>query len=269
MIRTVTIRAGGTKYARASQNMGFEIAKRFEARLRVAMAWRRKDDSGEGKPKEPVEGAEGASSPEVEGLVKCASEQGIRAEAAYHGEGSYKGLIHEAHISDLLILGLPTEAAGQVEKDAGVLREEEMPILRKAECSILTVPEEHTEMQNIVVSYQGGEHDKTALRLAGWMGEKFDAKVHVVTVMPRQDDAAQICALGASYLEAFKLADVNQVSSDGTGATTTILMRAIENLDADMMLLGSDTWNVFEGVFMGKTAEQLVNATNMPVCIAR
>ncbi len=269
MIRTITIRAGGSKYARASQDMGYEIAKRFNARLRVAMAWRRKDDSSEGKPKEPVEGAEGASSPEVEGLVKCASEQGIRAEGAYHGEGTYKGLMHEAHISDLLVLGLPTEAEGQIEKDAGMLWKEEMPILRKAECSILTVPEDHPRMENIIVSYQGGEHDKAALRLAGWLGEKFEAKVHVVTVLPRDEDAAEVCALGAAYLDAFDIPEVKQVSSDGNGATKTKLMRAIETYDADMLILGSDTWNVFEGVFMGKTAELLVNATNIPVCIAR
>lgn len=163
MVRTVTVCAGEGDYAWAAQQYAIEIARWFGARLRVVSVW-----AAQEIPEAEIaeEGPEGLARLEFQPLLARAKGAGVPVKESLRPEGPLRGLLAEARESDLLVLGMPKEGSVGDDPVAAAILEEEMPLLRRAECMVLVVCRPLRPIRHVLVNYQGGIEGKSALRIA-------------------------------------------------------------------------------------------------------
>ncbi len=268
MIHTVTVTAGENNYAVVAQRHALEIAKRFEARLRVVGAW-------------SPEGADFAESPEklvdqkLKELIEAAQRANIRTELSRRGEGILDGLLAETRESDLLVVGMPTEGPsrdeGSPQDDALVeaLIKEDLSLLRRAECSVMVVCRPPQPVNTVLVNYQGGLEGKRALGMAGELAELNSARVVVFSVEGDIARATEWTATATGYLNGFDLASVDTIEQKGVPDSEARILETAESEGADVIVIGHDPYGILDRLLSRDVAEQLALYTHLPLLIAR
>ena len=139
----------------------------------------------------------------------------MSVEKRFRGEGIAAGLLAEARENDLLVVGLPTEGGTE---DKGLMEElwdNDLTLLRQAECNMLVVVGTVRETRTILVNYQGGLEGKMALRLAGAWGEKAAARVVALSIDSDPARAASLTNSATQYLKGYALVEVKAVERPG------------------------------------------------------
>lgn len=267
MIRTVTTHAGDTHYTDAAQAHAISIAKALNARLRAIALWQ---EHGQGDAAGAETDKAGSAERKAEALAARAREEGLKASAVVREQHVLEGMLDESKSSDLLVIGLPTKAEEHGHPLVAAVMAEELPLLRKSECSVLVVSRPPRQLQNVLVNYQGGVDGKAALRIAGELAEAHKAAATVLSIHGDARQASTLTGAAANYLEGFEVLNVleRQEVGDRESAAGVILEQAA-SLDPDLLVLGGEPYGFWDHVLSRDTGEELALATDLPVLIAR
>jgi nucleotide-binding universal stress UspA family protein len=268
MIRAITVRAGSSKYTVAAQAHAIRLAQWFHSRLRVVVAWNGKD-TGQESEQRTGRKPEDIAGPDADELMERARRAGLCVDEGFRGEGSLEGLLAESRATDLLVLGFPTEREAESDKFAGHLLHRELPVLRKSECSVLVVRKEPAELKNILVVYEGGVENKSALRTAAHIAEKARAGVHILTRKGRREEATILAAAARKYMENYCVETVKSIDDVGDGASRSEILRVAGEIRAGLIVLGTEPYGLMKLLFDFPVAEETVLDSLIPVLVAR
>lgn len=267
MIHVVSTLSGNSSHAQIGQRHAIRIAQLFHAKLRVALIWEpdvtEQADTG-GRTWEVL------AADEVKRISREAGDPNLRVESSLRGDGLHKGLLAEARETDLLVIGLPRCAT-----DDGPLckaiREDELPLLQKAECLILVVYAEPTPIRSVLVGYQGGTAGKMALRAAGEIAIRTSAAVTVLSVDRAPDIAGLLTASAHRYLDGYDIRAITTVERVGEPGSEDEVLEVAESIGADFVVVEGEQYGMLEWL-RARTAphpEALSEALHRPVLIAR
>ena len=269
MIRTIAVSTGEQSYADAAEQHALSMAKAFGARVKAVLASDPRDIVRGERMHAGFEDPAGLAHQTMIPFLEQLRQADIAYEECYHGEGVTDGLLSEAMESDLVVVGLPSLGRVQESHTARVTQHETLPLLRRAECSVLAVFEPPTPLRNILVCYEGGVEGKAALRLSGHLAEKAGAKVWVFPVGNRIDRLVMLDSVAESYLGAFDLPGVGILPEAAPTKSESLMVEAGKETNADVIVIGSEPYGLFQR-FMGEaTAEALALDTTIPVLLAR
>ena len=179
------------------------------------------------------------------------------------------GLLAEARECDLLVIGMPTEGVANNDPLAETLLNHELPLLRKAESSLLIVSTEPEPVQTIVVSYEGDVAGKMALRLGGHLAEAANAAVRTLSVERDMDSAQRLATAAGRYLQAYKLASVETLARTGQPESETAVLAVAREASANLIVVGAEPYGRLERFITTVTAERVALTTRTPVLVAR
>jgi nucleotide-binding universal stress UspA family protein len=268
MIRSIAVNAGESAYADVAQKHAIEMASLFDARLRAVVVWE-PEDVEELRQSGAAEDPDQVAQQEVGEFIQSAAQANLTAEARFRGEGVTEGLLAEARECDLLVIGMPTEGVAQGDPLAEALLHDELPLLRKAESSVLVVCSPPRTIHNVLVVYHGGTDGKAALRLAGVLGERAEARLHVLAVQRNLMEAEELTASAEQYLAAYDVGSVTTLERSGAPDSEGQVLEAADAVEADLIIVGDEPYGLLERFFGEATAERLALATHIPVLVAR
>lgn len=268
MIHTVSVATGDTPCADAAELHALELAGMFQARLRAVVV-REREELEEALESGVAENFADLAEEELKDFFSQAGDAGVFAEGAYRTEGMPRSLLAEARETDLLVVGMPTEGLATDDPLARSLLHDELPLLRKAESSVLVICKDPEPLRDILVVYQYGMEGKDALRLAGAIAEKTGAGLHVLSHGGDATEAELITSTAAEYLRGFDIDSVNTLDRHATPSSQTEVIEAAGEINAGLIVIGDEPYGLLERFFGGATAESLALQTEIPVLIAR
>lgn len=266
MIRTVTVYTGRSPYSLAAQEHAIEAARLFGARLKVVAIWGADGDKATAESGVPVPELMTQERGEI---AARAAQAGVKVAEGLRGDGITRGLLEEARETDLLVLGMPTEADKQTDDVAAGLIRRELPVLRKAECAILAVDQPPRPVRKIMAQYSEGPAAKTMLRLAATWAEKLDAALTVLTVQNDVARATELAAAAEEYLKGFNLSSVETHPEKGPTDSKIPILAAADALGPDMIAMGEEGHSFLERFLGMNVAERTALATPIPLLICR
>jgi nucleotide-binding universal stress UspA family protein len=263
MIRTVTIFAGSSPYATSAQAYGMQWAAALGARLVIAGIWDESDRSLAEAGEDPVAVEEQA----LHALAKKAGARGIDYRTSERGDGLTRGLVEESRETDLLVLGIPTRHQARHNDVAARLFSREKPVLRRAESSVLVVTTPLQPVREILVLYQGGMQDKSAVRMAGFLAERFGAGLHVLSVQRDTVQAVELTSSAEQYLGGFEIDRISSLPETGAPHPEARILERAEELACGLIVLGHAQHGLLRHAGDAHTAECVALATGIPVLL--
>jgi nucleotide-binding universal stress UspA family protein len=149
------------------------------------------------------------------------------------------------------------------------LLDDDLTLLRQAECSVLMVSRTQRMIQTILVNYQGGLEGKMALRLAGGWGEKTSARVVVLSIDSDPAQAASLTQVATQYLKGYALAEVKTIERSGDPNSELEILDVVREESADLIVVGAEPYGLLARILDQDVAEDLALATELPLLIAR
>ncbi len=205
-------------------------------------------------------------------FVERAEQRGITARAKVTFGKSWFEIIQQVlnNRVDLVIVG--AKARGALERL--FIGSTGMKLLRKCPCPVwITHPPRSTSHGAILVAHDLTEVGTVALGLGASMAELHDAPLHVVHALEavnidaktpttvfasKGDDAIQKARQTIeSQLERFELKSAAQIHI-AAGAAATVLLQQIEEIDVDLLVMGTIARSGIDGLLFGNTAERLL-----------
>lgn len=267
MIHTIAVSAGQSSHSLVAQRHAVRMARLFQARLRVATVW----DPGS---REQLDGGgmswEATAEDEVRRISAAAGGSDVLIESSLRGEGFLKGLLSEARDSDLLVVGLP-DCPTPEEPMCRAIRNQELPLLRHAECMVLVANHDPEPIKRVLVDYHGGTEGKTALRVAGEIAARASSAVTVLSVDSRRDTTELLTSSATRYLAGFGIEDVTGLERIGQPGSESEVLDAAESTGADLVVVGGEGHGVLEWLRGRASAqpEDISAALGRPVLVAR
>jgi nucleotide-binding universal stress UspA family protein len=198
-----------------------------------------------------------------------AQDQGVNAEGALHGEGVLDGLLAEARLSDLLVMGMPTRREALADPVAATIWNEERPLFERAECMLLVVCDPPHRVEKVLVNYQGGLAGKHALRAACAVAERLGHRLAIMSVDSDPLEAKLRVAAAEQYAAGFNVSAVETAGQLGGKPHEAEILDAVEQLSANFVVLGAEPRDLLSRLFQPSETEEIVLATRLPVLIAR
>ena len=265
MIRTITVYTGDSDCAKAAQQHAIALAKHVSARLKVVGLYNESDDMHE-------TGAEAAIDlvqQKRDTLVKEAERAGVKVATGLHDNGLTRGLLQEARETDVLVLGLPTEADMQSDDAAAHLVRKERPVLRKAQCALLLVNQPPKPINKILACYSKEPVAQRMLQMIGYMAEGYKARVGVFTISQDPTDATEVAVSAEEYLKGFDIPAIETMPKSGSTSSKVTILQIAELFEADLIGMGEEGHNWLERFMCANLAERTAMATCVPLLIVR
>jgi len=266
MIHTVSVRTGDSNYARAAQKHAGYFASWFDARLCIVEVL---------DPQDAETLAHAGESPELlmeteaDIAVKRTGVMVRRTESHFRGEGTTAGLLAESKETDLLVLGIPADDQTNGSLIGEALVRDEIPLIRKAECSLLIVAEPPRKLGRILVNYHGGMEGKTALRLAGEIAERTAAEIVVVCIEHELPQAEIYCSTAEKYLKGFHEVQVRSIPIRDKPHSEGDILDLAHSEDAGLIIFGEEPSGFWDRFIGNVHAENLACKTHIPLLVAR
>jgi nucleotide-binding universal stress UspA family protein len=164
-----------------------------------------------------------------------------------------------AGLTDLVVIGLvpgaPTVSA------------EVMAWMRYCTRPILTVPGTTSNFAHALLAYDGSPKSKEALFVAAYLGEQWQTRLTLITVIDpgRLDGSVQDEA--RRYLEMHEV-EADYIVASGNGPAE--ILRAVQDRSCDVLLLGSYTYSpVMESMRGGTAVNPLLREARVPALVCR
>lgn len=124
--------------------------------------------------------------------------------------------------------------------------------------------------KHILVATDFSEPGRAAVEEALSLAEQLDARLSIVTVSQLRDAELPYLRSELTELEA-RLKPGGRLNTAKVyfGDTSQTILRAVEDLHADMIVLGSHSSHGFNRVGMGDTAEKVLREAQVPVYIVK
>lgn len=262
MIRTVTVYTGESDYAQAAQEHAIEMARQFSARLKVIEIWEAENGGMVDDAPEPAAGSKS-------GILEAAERAGVRVVAESRGEGMPRSLLEEARETDLLVLGVPTNAEADETAEAARVFKKERPLLRKADCALLVVNQPPAPIRKILARYEEGSTGKAMLRMVAAIAERYQAHLGLLTIENDSVRATELAAAAAEYVKGFDIPEVQMLAQAGPTDSKVLILHEAESFGADLIVMGEEGHGWLKSLLSEHLAEQTAFSTSIPLLIVR
>jgi nucleotide-binding universal stress UspA family protein len=164
-----------------------------------------------------------------------------------------------AALTDLVVIGL--DAAGHT------LSPEVMAWMRYCTRPILTVPQIASEFQHALLAYDGSPKSKEALFVAAYLGEAWQARLTLITVVDPGRADATVLDYARQYLELHEL-EADYVV--GSGNAPDLILKTIQERACDALLMGSYSYApLLESMRGGTAVNPLLRGATVPTLVCR
>ena len=127
-------------------------------------------------------------------------------------------------------------------------------------------------IRTIVLGYDGSEGSEKAAELALSLGQKYEAKVvvcHAYGRSPVTAESGEVKEFLEPVIERLRQSDVTAELSIPDELPAEGILRAADETDADLIVVGSRGRGTFADLLLGSTAERVVRFAKVPVVVAR
>jgi nucleotide-binding universal stress UspA family protein len=166
-----------------------------------------------------------------------------------------------ATVTDLIVLKVAYPPMNQLSSLTSPFRS----ILARASRPVLGVPANAHEFQRALLSYDGSDHAKEALFVAAYLAEMWKTKLSVYTALDKSVNASV-----QEYVRRYL--DIHEVEADyiiGESHTMEYLKSAVEEHQADLILMGSHGGSILEQVLTGSALDYMLRESKVPIFICR
>jgi len=265
LFRRIGVQAGESLVSQFALSHALELARLYSARLRIIVT-----SANDWEPSEQGSGQQREIFGTLNDRLDDASRTGrIQLETVFQGGDAVEGLLAEAGACDLLVIGMPTHQAGQLDAASEAIFHDDLPLFRKSDSAILVASSEAHPVTKLLVHYHGGTEGKWALRFAGEMAEKLAAALAVVSIAGTTLDAVALTNRAERYLAAYNLVGLETIERTAPAESAREIVAAADSVNADFIIIGNKPYGLLDRFFAGFTAEEVIAITARPVLIAR
>lgn len=163
---------------------------------------------------------------------------------------------------DLIVIGRRGEHARYGHDLLGSTTE---AVVRRASSPVWLAGEEATEIERILLLFDGSPPAGRALKLAADVATHLGSVLRVLTVGDDESHASAVQEAARSYLSAYSLAGEFMLA---TGEVVAATMEQLEEEPADLVVMGKQGHSLIRRLILGSTSEQLMREIDGPVLLA-
>ncbi len=175
-------------------------------------------------------------------------------------------ICEEGKTVDLIIMGKRGENAPWGEKMLGSVLE---ATVRSVTKPVFVTPDKYSDINNILIAYDGTEEASHALELAAEVGAQGDFNFYLLTVHHSDSDeewGRETNREAMEYLAPYKLRIEQMVEK---GDADEVILKVAEEKDCDLIIMGAYGHSRLRELILGSTTEQVMRRTNRPVLLYR
>ncbi len=179
-------------------------------------------------------------------------------------EGEITKLVHDySLLNDLLVLKLIYAPSDNI---FDRLSSGFSALLRKSKRPILVVREEVTDLDKILLAYDGSPKSKEALFMSAYFAARYGSTLRIISIDDGSADIELQVSYAKSYLNKMK---INYQYLFEKGDVTRLVIRAVETLHANFLLLGGYSSTSLFGVVFGSSVDSILRNLKIPALICQ
>jgi len=195
---------------------------------------------------------------------KLCEEAGIKYTSSLVTGLVSSAICEEGKTVDLIIMGKRGENAPWGEKMLGSVLE---ATVRSVTKPVFVTPDKYSDINNILIAYDGTGQASHALELAAEVGAQGDFNFYLLTVYHSDEEWGQKTSREAmEYLAPYKLRIEQMVEK---GDADEVILKVAEEKDCDLIIMGAYGHSRLRELILGSTTEQVMRRTNRPVLLYR
>lgn len=166
-----------------------------------------------------------------------------------------------ASMTDVVVLKIEHPPMGGLSNLTSPFR----TILMNSSSPLLGVPEKATPFQRALLAYDGSPHAKEALFVATYFAEMWKTELVVFTTVDGSRVQTDVQDHVRRYL------DIHEVQAEyllRQGNVTDQLNSAIQELNIDLLLMGSHGASMLKQVFVGSALDAMLRESHIPIFIS-
>ncbi len=139
-------------------------------------------------------------------------------------------------------------------------------LLRRIPKPVLAVPHVVTPLQHPLLAYDGTPKADLALYMAAYISLKWHVPLSVITVKQRSRTTKKTLELAQKYLKKHGI-EAQYFLEEGN--VTKVLMTKLEELDSDLLILGSYEYSALLEPVLGGTLDDILRNCKVPMLICQ
>ncbi|MEJ2353022.1 MAG: universal stress protein [Anaerolineales bacterium] len=139
-------------------------------------------------------------------------------------------------------------------------------MIRRCPRPILAVPGKATRLNSALLAYDGSPKGEEALFVATYVAGRWGISLMVVTANENGPHAEEVLQRARDYLDS---SGVEATFVAARGSAGEAVLRAAENHNSDLIIMGGYGYNPVMEVVLGSTVDQVLRESGRPVLICR
>jgi len=279
MIKSILLAVDGSAYTEFVLNYGMELARRFQAHLRVLTVvdirifeWAVAIGVEGFAPIIPSttyqEESQRLLDEKADKVLEKAAEVLRKAKVNFVVEKSsgspVEVICEKSRLSDLILMGARGEFERWSDKMLGATLE---AVSRLAIKPILVVRKEYRAIKRILVAYDGSAHSNRALPWAGILAEKLRVPIVVVHVNEANEEAQRLLKEANDYLQSYRIPEILTILKEGEQAERII--ETVKEQNADLIIMGCFGHSRIREAILGSTTVQVMRQSPVPILMVK
>ena len=168
-----------------------------------------------------------------------------------------------AKVNDLVVLKLnrPPSTNLFARLKSGIRK-----LVRRSSSPLLFVCNELSEMNHILLAYDGSPKGKQALYIAAYLANRYDKQLSVIVVDKDETHGQRLLTEAAEYLGN---QCVEQIYKKPTRRINTIILQVVQEINADLIIMGGYGLSPLLEIILGSTVDGVLRGTHVPVIVAK
>jgi nucleotide-binding universal stress UspA family protein len=138
-------------------------------------------------------------------------------------------------------------------------------ILHRCSRPVLAVPGKPSQIQSLLLAYDGSPKAREALFLAGHLNANWEIPLHVAHVIEKEEPGEAVLEDAREYLKDHDSVDFHRVE----GTPVDAILTSAQDIGVDLILMGGYTAKPLTEIFLGSTVERFLQASPIPLMLCR
>ena len=267
MLRRILIGLGGSDESRSALELGLRWATRRNAEI-VGLAI--VDDPGTqfidefvAEESRPATSSARPVSPAHDWFIRRCEEAGVKCLVREAMGSPHLRILAEVQRHDLVLMGQRSHFEYGWEGVAGETLAKLMPACPRP---VITVPDVLTGSESVVIAFDGSLPAARALAAFEATGLGLGQEVHVVSVGPNRQEAAERADRAVDFLTAHGIeARPDPVETDSPPAEA--ILRKVVQAGAGLLVMGANGHPVFREFVFGSVTRSVLKTCSVPVFV--
>lgn len=188
---------------------------------------------------------------------------GIRGNLVFAQGKIAETICERAWVNDLVALKLKHPPSTKI---FARLKSGTRKIVRNSSKPLLFVRDELSEMNHIFLAYDGSSKGKAALYIAAYLASRYNKHLSVLVVDDDEERGQRRLSEAKEYLG---VRCVNRIFRKPTRRTSNVILQAVEDVHADLIIMGGYGLSPLLEMVFGSTVDGVLRGTRVPVIIAQ